>query len=93
MGIGSLIKQPGESRLYSMEFAANLAAGETIATVDSVTASPSGLTIGSPVANGTKADVRISGGTAPTTYKVTFTVTTSASNILEAEGVLVVRQL
>jgi len=93
VGVGSLIKQPSESRLYTMEFAPNLAAGETVTSVSSCTASPAGLTLTGAAASGTKATVRISGGTADTTYKVTFVVITSASNTLEGEGYLVVRQL
>lgn len=94
MAAQTLIKQPGESRLYSMDFSGLLAAGETLASVDSVVDSPVGVTFdGSPVASGVYAQQRISGGTSGIKYKVTMTVTTSAGNVLEGEGVLQVKDL
>jgi hypothetical protein len=90
----SLIKQPAESRLYSMDFAGLLAQGETVTTVVSIVAAPTGLTVGgSPVASGNRVSVQISGGAAGTEYKVTFVVNTSAGNIIEGEGLLQVRDL
>lgn len=88
MSIETLTKQPSESKVFTMDFSANLASGETIASVTSVTADISGLTIGTPVVGTRSAQVRISGGTVDTLYKVTFVVVTSASNTLEAEGYL-----
>lgn len=95
MSTQTLIKQPSESRLYSMEFAPNLAPGETISSVTSVTADPStGIDITAvPVASGTQAQQRIAGGTDGVQYKITFVVETSAGNTLEGEGYLTVRQL
>ncbi len=87
--IPTLTKQPSENRLYSMEFAPNLEAGEVIDSVVSCVAEPAGLTlVGAPEASGTKASQRISGGAPGVNYKVTFVVTTSALNTLEAEGYL-----
>lgn len=94
MSVPSLIKQPSESRLFAMDFSANLAAGESLASVVSVTVDKAGLTITDPPTyGGTKAQQRISGGTAETRYKVTFVVTTSAGNTLEGEGILQVMDL
>lgn len=94
MGIPTLIKQPTESRLYTMEFASNMEESETITAVSSVTATPSGLTLsGGAGFNGTRATQRISGGVAGTRYKVTFVVTTSNGNTLEGEGYLRVTEL
>jgi hypothetical protein len=98
---GTLTKQPNESRLYEMDFSNLLNTGETISTVDSVTqlewdadtssyVPTTDLTLGSPATNGTIAQVRISDGVDQKTYKVTFLVTTTDSNILESEGVLAV---
>lgn len=88
MSIETLKKQPSESRLYTMDFSANLTTSETLASVTSVTADVSGLTIGTPVLGSRSAQVRISGGTADVVYKVTWIVVTSAGNTLEAEGYL-----
>ena len=84
----TLTKQPSESRLYDMDFSANLSTSETITSVSSVMSDTAGLTIGVPVASGKKAQVRISGGTADVRYKLTFIVVTSAGNTLENDGVL-----
>jgi hypothetical protein len=92
----TLVKQPSEDRLYAMDFASMLGVGETIVTVDSVTATPDDGEIsldGAAVASGTEAQQRISGGVSGVTYKVTFVVTTSADNVLEGEGNLQVRNL
>ena len=88
--IQKLEKQPSESRVYDIDFSANLAAGETISAVSSCTASPSGLTLGAASYTGTKVQIRISGGVTGTQYKVTAIVTTSAGNTLEGEGNLLV---
>ena len=89
--IPTLEKQPADSLLYDMEFVGRLAEGETLTAVSSVTAAPSGLTVGTPSYSGTRAQVRLGGGTGGVTYKVTIVVTTSASNTIEGEGNLFVR--
>lgn len=88
----TLEKQPSESLLYDMDFVGRLDDGETITAVVSATGSPSGLTIGSASYSGTRAQFRISGGTAGVTYKITVVITTSASNTREGEGNLFVRE-
>jgi len=95
----TLEKQPSEGLLYDMEFLGRLAEGETLTAVTSFTAVPNidtapldtPLTIGTPAASGTRAQARISAGTSGTKYKITVVVTTSASNTLEGEGYLFVR--
>lgn len=86
-----LEKQPNDSLLYDMEFVGRLEDGETITAVSSVTGSPSGLTIGTASYSGTRAQFRVSSGTSGTLYKITVVVTTSASNTIEGEGNLFVR--
>jgi hypothetical protein len=93
-GPQTLIKQPSESRLFSMDFSALLAPSETVTGVTSVTALPAGLTLsGSAVASGATANQRILGGAGGVMYKVTFVVTTSLGNTLEGEGLLKVEDL
>lgn len=91
----TLIKQPNESRIYTMSFEANLGSGETLSAVSSFTGSPDGLTIAdaSVSSDGKKAQARISDGTAGEGYKITVVATTSFGNTLEAEGALVVKDL
>ena len=89
-----LWKHPSESCLFGVDFGPLLAAGETLSGV-TVSASPAGLTIGSPavqssafideftgatVAANEGAKVRISGGTADVDYVLTVTGSTSGSN-------------
>ena len=89
---GVLVKQPAESRLYTMNFAGLLEAGETVTGVTSVVDAPAGLTlVGSPTYEPTLAKQRISGGVDGVTYKVSYLVTTSAGNTLESDGFLKVR--
>lgn len=91
----TLIKQPNESRLYSMDFSANLASGETISSITSVTPEPTGPTISSEAvsSDGKSANFRIAGGTDGESYKITVIVVTSSSNTLEDEGILLVKDL
>lgn len=89
--IPSVTLKTGESRLYSMDFAALLARGETITGVtsvqpDLVTAPP--LVIGSAVYSGTLVQFRISGGRTDTRYLITVLATTSSSNTIEGQGYL-----
>lgn len=75
-----LTKRSGESILYALDFANQLASGETISTVSSITGAPSGLTIGAGAISGTEVRFRVSAGTSGTRYCITVTITTSASN-------------
>ena len=84
-------KQPSESRRYTFDFSKNMGVNDTIASVDSFTVSPSGPTLGSPVISGKQVQARVSGGTSGTQYKLTMVVTTSASDIIEGEAQLFVR--
>lgn len=85
-----LEKQSGEARTVGMDFVNLLDSGETIASVSSVTSTPDGLTVGSGSISGTKVLVTVSGGSAGTTYRFDFTVVTSASQTLIADGKLLV---
>ena len=100
----TLHKQPNEDRLYDMDFSPRLADAENLSgtptiterTVDqndgSKTASAD-LTIGAATVSGQVAQVRISGGLADTLYEVTFLATTDLANTVEAEGLLLVRDI
>lgn len=93
-----LTKRPGESRAYSMEFAALLGTGVTLTSFSGAAQSNAGnisgasdLTIGSGTVSGTEAQATISGGTDGEDYTVTFTVVDSAGNTLVDNGLLRVR--
>lgn len=85
LAIQTLVKQPSESRVFEFDFGAKLSSGESLNGA-AVSVAPSGLTLGAPAYSGNKAQIRISGGTAGVTYKLTAVVNTSLSNILEEDG-------
>lgn len=87
-----LSKQPGESRLYDIDFAPLLATADTIASVTSVSTAQSGLTIGSPAFTSPKVQVRISSGTDKTLYKITAIVVTTNGDTLETDVFLRVEE-
>jgi hypothetical protein len=91
MSTPSVTLRLGESRLFTMDFSALLARGETVASVNSVakdlTTSPD-LVMGVPAGGGVLAQVRLSGGLQDTRYKITMYVTTSGGNTVEGEGYL-----
>lgn len=90
--VGTLIKDPDETRLFKMDWSAHL----DLRTIeDSAWIIPAGLT---HVANGvvegnTKTYIIVSGGTAETSYVLTNTITISTTNeIYQRSGQLDVRQ-
>jgi len=82
-----LVKQPGETRQFSMDFSSLLGTSETIST-SAVTVSPSGLTTGSTSVSGSKVLFNIVGGTHGVRYRLEVTITTSASATLVGDGIL-----
>lgn len=87
--IPSVIKQPSESRLYTMDFSGVMAPGETILSVTSVTVDKvtvPALSVSGIVFSGTLAQFRLTAGQGGIRYKMTVVVVTSASNTLEGEG-------
>jgi hypothetical protein len=88
-----LTKQPTETRTYSIDFVNLLSSTETITSVVSVTATPSGLTLGTGVVSGTSVAFRVSGGTDGTLYNLRVIVNTSSANVLEGDGLLEVTDI
>lgn len=78
-------KTSNESRVYSFDFsqAAELVAGQTLTGTPTVSAYPSGLTIGAASISGSKVQAQISGGTAGVIYLVHSLVSTSVGSVLE----------
>lgn len=88
--VGTLIKDPDETRIYKMDWSAHL--GEEL-IANSSWIVPSGLTL---VANGivegnTKTFVTLAGGEAGKTYVITNTVYTNTQEIWQRSGRLDVR--
>lgn len=88
----TLIKYVAEDRVYDFDFALmpEIAGGQTIATVVSFSATPTGLTFGTPAISGTKVLCQITGGTADVVYTVTCVITTSGGRTLVGRGALLV---
>ena len=82
-----LIKQPGETRQFSMDFSSLL---DTVETISSpvITSTPAGLTVGTASISGSKILFTIAAGTHPVRYRIEVTVTTSGGATLVGDGVL-----
>jgi hypothetical protein len=76
--------------VYDFSQMDEIAGGDTISSVTSITASPSGLTIGSNEIVGGTVEVVLSGGASGTTYTVTCIIQTSSGAILTGIGQLAV---
>ena len=90
--VGTLTKDPDETRIYKMDWSAHLG---TLLIAASTWTVPSGLTeVTSGIVTGnTKTYVTLAGGTANTNYTVTNTVTiASTGEIYQRSGRLDVRQ-
>jgi hypothetical protein len=87
---GMLTKKAGEVETFAFEFKqrAELVAGDTLTGTPTVSATPSGLTLGSPFLSGSQVRVTISGGTSGTQYLVTCTVVTAGGSTLQSVGPL-----
>ncbi len=85
-----LTKQPAEVTIYSMDFEDLLRSGDSIASVTSVTATPSGLTLGTASITGTEVQFSISSGTDGTWYAVEVVIATLGGDTLEGDGYLYV---
>jgi len=77
-----LYKEANESKVFGVDFSANLATGETISS-STITSDTVGLTIGSPSMSAGIVTFRISGGVVGTSYGLTVSAVTSESNTYE----------
>jgi len=87
----TLIKQPNESILYTMNFdgVGGIGNGDAVAAVSSATSNIAGLAITQlSHDNKSNAKFRIAGGTNGEKHKVTVQVNTVLGDILESEGFL-----
>lgn len=99
-GLEYYIKQPGENRLYTMDFAP-LLGDKVIQSVQNLVITNQGYIEGSAdLLNGATShdgvryvQVRLDGGTDREDYKITITILDTGGNTLEGDGVLKVREL
>lgn len=89
-----LVKGTQESRVYAIDFSRLLATGETLSTITSVAATPTGTTadlvITGQVISGSQVQFRLSGGQTQIVYELEAIVVTSLGNTLEGAGRLVI---
>ena len=97
LAIAAVVKQPGESLRVTMDFSNLLEEAESILTVvDVLEVATSELNVdaGSITIAGDNADqvqFRVSGGIDNADYRIQVTVTTSAGNTRQGDGLLKVR--
>ena len=89
----TLLKQPAETLNYTMDFTDLLSQGDYLDSIDSVTATPTGLTLGTPAIDGTNVVFSIAGGTDGVTYLLEVVVDTFDGETLEGDGNLAVADL
>lgn len=79
-----MAKGPDENRVFVFDFSrfAEIVNGETV-TGGTITAVPTGLTIGTVTGSTSQLSARISGGTSGVTYRLTLQATTSGGATLE----------
>lgn len=82
-----LKKTATEERIIELDWSDNpdLATGETLSSVGTPTCSPTGLTITDATVSGTTCQMKITGGTANTSYIVAALVTTTNAQKLLGE--------
>ena len=90
------VKQPSEVRQFTMDFANLLSGVEVISSITSVSDEKRGgdvsdLTVYNEVKTDTMVTFWVSGGTDGVTYHIEVVVVTSASQTLEGDGLLSVR--
>lgn len=91
-GLPYAIKRTWEQVTYDFDFTPVLRAGETLTALDSIAASPAGLTIDGEALSTPFAQARISAGTAGTDYTVVARATTSSGDKRQVEGQVRVRE-
>ena len=88
-----LIKQPAEELVYAIDFVNLIPIGDSLASVTSVTAYPSGsgdLTLGTATISGTQVQFVVEGGIEGTIYRVEAIALTTIGYTLEGDGRLFV---
>jgi len=92
-----LCKQPSENLKFRMKFASRLDSSETIYSISSITSETragetSDLSISdSGIESGTSINFWIASGTSGESYRVEVKVVTTASQTMEGDGILQVR--
>lgn len=86
-------KAPGETKLYTMDWSAELASGDTVATTAWALSSTEITNVVDAIVSGSlKTSIKVSGGVEGREYYLTNTITTTVSGeTLKRTGVLKIR--
>lgn len=84
----TLVAHPGEVRKYTWDFSLfpEVVAGDTLTGTPTITASPAGLTIGSPSISGPRVTALITVGAATASYLTVCAAATAGGSTLECLG-------
>jgi hypothetical protein len=88
--VAALLKDPDATALYDVDFSSIMTTGESL-VLPTVTASPTGLTIGTPAVSGGIVQFSVAGGTSGTLYRINVHVTTDGVQIYDEEVKLLVQ--
>jgi len=93
MAAEPLVKRPGETRVYSVNFGFQPEIRDAAETLSgpTVSASPSGLTISGTTVSGSRVRFQVAGGANAVDYTLTVTVSTSGGSTLVEAVTLQVR--
>lgn len=87
-------KQSTEKRTLSFDFTAKLKSGDSVSAVNSVTATPAGLTLSSSSLAANVVSIQVSGGAAGNRYDISCNVTTTpGGDILELDAIVCIDNL
>ena len=89
--MASKLKDPGESRIFTFDWADHL--GTTVTISSQTTTAETGLTVtSSAIGSGNQVvNVKLTGGTTGEDYVVTNTIVTSTAETLVAKGTVAIR--
>lgn len=100
MILGRFVKQPAERETYAIEYADDLATGDTILAdpppviqieLQGTALDTSPLRIDALDVTGTRVTMWISSGTVRQAYKITVTVTTTSGRVLQDEFIIKIK--
>lgn len=93
MSMGTLWKDPQETVIFTADWTSRMATSETLSSSSWTVATGITKVTDAVVTGNLKTSIKLSGGTAGSTYACTNTVVTSTGQTLERTGYVAVRSL
>jgi hypothetical protein len=88
-----LIKQPSESRVYRMDFRFRMSPSDSISEVISMSSEIQSVSISPVSLENKRVSFRISGGNDGESGSIFISVATSSGEIIDGDGILVIKEL